>query len=135
MEANDGDSSPKKDEWYVGPNGVRARYQFCSDCDYKSTKRVNLEKHVKTMHPLSKTALPPPPSKRGQTLHSCTLCQYQTPIQRYFDDHLLHHRKKFAHKCRLCSYSVKSRAYLDRHFENHHDSQVFHCIYLISLLI
>jgi len=117
-------SLKEKEEWYYRQDGKRIRYQFCSDCDYKSTKRVHLEKHVKTMHPNSNTALPPAPQKRGQTLYQCTLCQCKTPSKQYFDDHLMHHRKKFAHRCHLCSYTSKGRAWLDRHLKNHHHRRV-----------
>ena len=118
----------EKEEWYYRQDGKRIRYQFCSDCDYKTTKPIHLEKHVKTMHPLSKTALPPP--LRQPALYHCTLCQYETHSKPYFDDHLMRHQKRYTHRCHLCSYSAKSSDIIDRHLKNHHPSKV----YLIEFL-
>jgi len=121
QEKTDNSSRKEKEEWHYRPNGSRYRYMFCRDCDYKSSRRAHIESHVKTLHPLSKTALPPP--LRQPALYHCTLCQYKTHSKPYFDDHLKHHRKRYDHQCHLCSYSAKSSDIINRHLKNHHPNR------------
>ena len=45
----------------------RFRFISCGDCDYKTTYRFTLKRHVKRMHPFSSSALPPLSMKRERT--------------------------------------------------------------------
>lgn len=94
------------------------RYHFCSDCNYKTSKRSTLIAHAKLLHPSSTTAVPPPRNQR-QSL-SCSECRFQCTQQRNLEKHEKLHGKNYPHQCPLCSFSVTTATYLRRHLKLHH---------------
>lgn len=114
----------EEEEWYIGPDNKRKKYQFCGDCDYKVRTRESLQAHVKSWHPSSTTALPPP-LKIGRpppppTHCSFENCSFQTTHKIKLTMHEKHHREKSAHRCLICNYSTTTIKHLGIHVKRDH---------------
>lgn len=103
--------APTKEEWYYSgtKKKIRQRYQFCGDCNFKTSSRQILKLHAKHKHPSS-------------TVVKCSLCEYSTKDVQCTKQHKKPHQKKSEHdhECPLCSYSVAQYKNLAEHLNIHH---------------
>ncbi|BET00001.1 Hypothetical protein NTJ_12817 [Nesidiocoris tenuis] len=79
----------------------------CEKCDFKTHRRLNLQRHMKRFHSRS---------------YKCTQCSYKTGALSRLKAHLSVHNEEKLHACALCPYKTKWERCLQQHVASKHDS-------------
>nr|CAI5823100.1 unnamed protein product [Callosobruchus analis] len=93
---------------------VTSRIHECTNCNYKTTFKFNLKKHM-LKHCSSTTPI-------EETTHECSQCQYKTEAKSDFDEHMLTHSNVASdlNPCEHCDMSFKHKAALYNHVIKRH---------------
>jgi len=116
-------SNAGREEWHYFPSGIRLRYKYCEECDYKTPYRSSIQIHMNKQHLGNSFQVSSSKDAKTGCLLRCDLCEYETHSKRDFGKHEERHEKKSSHQCYLCSYSVNTENCLAYHLKRHHLEQ------------
>ncbi|XP_053449761.1 zinc finger protein 770 [Nycticebus coucang] len=81
------------------------------------------------LHPCAKSDPTYSTTKRGKSIHACTLCSKMFPSQSKLDRHILTHTGQRPFKCVLCSKSFRQSTHLKIHQLTHSEERPFQCCF------
>ncbi|XP_039281107.1 histone-lysine N-methyltransferase PRDM9-like isoform X2 [Nilaparvata lugens] len=85
----------------------------CKFCNYKTTKKSNLIRHLK--------------SHTGERPFSCDLCDYKATNKSHIITHLRTHTEERPFTCDFCNYKAKLKSSLIRHLRTHTGERHYGC--------
>ncbi|VEN38660.1 unnamed protein product [Callosobruchus maculatus] len=95
---------------------VTSKVHECSDCPYKTTIKVNLDRHIISIHRPSAAVV----------FNTCTYCDKALKSKRGLDDHILRKHPNFVtsfsrkiHECTHCSFRTIIKSDFDKHIQIH----------------
>ncbi|XP_069364218.1 zinc finger protein 271-like [Maniola hyperantus] len=138
--SSDTKSIPNINSSLLRPCSSEKQY-LCKLCEYKSTRKANLVRHIRTHtgeNPFScdmcefKTALKPHliRHKRTHTGHkpySCELCVYKTGQKANLVRHIRTHTHESPFSCDMCEYKTGHKPHLVRHYKTHSGDKPYSC--------
>ena len=107
------ETAPQKRDTSSFSKSAKEKYEVfrCNKCDFDTSEKENLKRHVETVH-------------EGIKTFNCTLCDYEFSKQVYLKTHIesVHEGIK-PFKCHICQYETASKYFLKRHITLVHKSK------------
>ncbi|XP_045783037.1 zinc finger protein Xfin-like [Maniola jurtina] len=116
-QSSDTNSIPNFNDSLLRPQRTRTsktkKQYSCELCDYKSFRKANLVRHVRT--------------HTGENPFSCDVCEYKTAHKPHLIRHKRTHTGEKPYSCELCKYKTAQKTNLINHIRTHTGDKVFSC--------
>ena len=112
--ADNADVDKEEDEYKIRTSSVQKKTGSvknnlkCSECDFSTTLRKRMKKHLNDAHGCTDT---------GVMDYKCELCDFRTPSNHTFYRHRNNHKKPFL--CEVCSRRFATKHAMTRHKMSH----------------